>query len=306
MPYNWTYGVALSGLQFPMVTASGTYAKSYDTAQLSTVISKDGGVWTATSNKCSGIPGDGVYCISQLTAAEMQAYTWAMKITANSGCLDQTLLGINASSHLIYSDISGFAHSLDCSGANAILTAVSGLNTSNLIAQCSSIIGGISTPVTLVAGQTVYASGLNPILVAISGLKNDVSGITGMQTSVSSVPSGVWLEPFANRIVSTSGLNGVLAATSGLKTDVSAINGILNAVSGVVSGVVGINTADSVIHTSGTLAHDLKLMRWFTWQNWNVDKTYTPDRLYFWNGTNMSSYFELADDANNTTRTRGG
>lgn len=151
---SWTYGVALSGHQFPLVTASGTMAANYDTEQLSGCISKDGGQWTALTNDISGIADTaganrgeaGWYCISEITATEMQCYTWAIKVCADSGCLVQGIVGTNQS---------GPATALDVSGHHNILVAVS---------TCPQ--GTWDEPW---ADREVATSGMNKILTAVSG-----------------------------------------------------------------------------------------------------------------------------------------
>lgn len=110
---EWMYGTAISGISFPMITASGTLANGYDPATMSTVLSKDGGAWSAISGRMSGIPGNGWYTLASLSSTEMTCTTWAIKITANSGCLDQGIIGVNKSGVL--------------SGLAGVLAAVSGV-----------------------------------------------------------------------------------------------------------------------------------------------------------------------------------
>jgi hypothetical protein len=318
------YGVPISGISFPMVTGSGTYATGYDPAQLSGVLSKNGGAWAALGTRFSSIPGAGVYTLASTSSTEMQCYTWAIMITANSGCLPQTILGQCVSGYALVSDVntansglatltsvsgmagillqtsglivqcsaiygttSGLATLLSVSGATGILANTSTIigNTSNILSNLSSIIAGVSTPVTLAAGQTVYASGLSPILTAVSNIPSaDVTNISSMLLSTQASMSG-----FAHSV------------------DASGNNNLLAAVSGVVSGVAGIATTDSLTIASGTLAEDIRRLRWFAWENLVVDKTFTPNRLYLkTDGTNYSSYYQLTDDTNYTKRTRGG
>lgn len=238
---NWQFGTVLSGLTFPLFTLSGTPAINYAVASLSSVISKDAQAFVALGNRVSTNPGSavGVYSLTSLSSTEMQCYTWTVKITANSGCQMQTIHGLNMSGPALTSDIntaiSGIATLTSVSALPGILNAVSGLNTSNIIFQCSSIIGGVSTPVTLITGQTTYASGLNSILAATSGLKNDISGLPAMFTNISSIglnQSGVSLRN------DVSSLAGILSATSGLKNDVSGLQGILSSVSGIWGNTV--------------------------------------------------------------------
>lgn len=266
MPLSWLYGVPISGISFPMVTASGTYAKGYDTAQLSGVISKDGGAWAAIGSRISGLPGDGVYTIAALSSTEMTAYTWFIKITANSGCLDQGILGLNGSGRVLYSDISGFAHRLDCSGIDQIYTAV------------TSAINQVH--VDLESTYLAVTSGVNGTLVAVSGLKNDVSGLPGIYSNTSGLAHAI----------DCSGINGVMVATSALP-----------------NAIATIDTTDAASLTSGTLAHTMRLLRWFSWDDLVIDKRYTPNRLYLkTSATATSSYWNLTDDADTTNRTRGG
>jgi len=237
--YQWNYGTPLSGLSFPMVTASGTYAKSYAAASLSAVISKDGGAWASLGSRISGIPGDGVYTIASLSSTEMTCYTWLIKITANSGCLDQSILGVNLSNANILSAVSGLKN--DVSGLPGILAAASGpvvlrpgthtnalvglwgsTHTSSHIARVTDVTnaGDATVDVSSIAAQVwnslkatysssdTFAGDMTKILVAVSGLTNDVSGI-----------------------------QGVLAAVSGLAVDVSGNDSILIAVSNITNNV---------------------------------------------------------------------
>lgn len=189
------------------------------------------------------------------------------------------------------------------SGLDKIMTAVSGLNTSGLaqsgvfamvsgLGNILTAVSGLNTSGLAQSGVTAIVSGLTPILTAVSGL--NTSGLA--QSGVLSIVSGL------NNLATFTGVSGLATLTS-----VSSLPGILSAVSGVISGVATIPTAEAQATTSGTLAHDLKLLREMWWNDWNIDKTYTPNRLYVGtNFTNFSHYFELTDDANNTKRTRGG
>jgi hypothetical protein len=532
-----------------MVTASGTYATGYDVAQLSGVISKDGGAWASLGSRFSGIPGGGVYNLVALSSTEMTCWNWIVKVTANSGCLEQCIMGqamsgiaatdcsaitgvlantsnifaqcssiltnvsgvkaqcssIQAQASSIFLSCSGMSYKSDVSGlagvlantsnifaqCSSILTNVSGVkaqcssiqaqcssiyptlaNTSNLIAQCSSLypilantsnifaqcsailtnVSGVkaqgssiqaqcssilqavssvsatvnysgiaeqvwnsltaaytsaptfggavllsgktgSTPVIL-AGVThanalvglwgsTHTSAQIPVVtevrnaqsgnagtatVDISSIANMVWAWTAAVTSsrwitggvinsappasatvdVSSIASQVWNSLIATytstptfggsvmlsgELSTVSGLGNILAAVSGLNTSnliaqcssiigavsspstlvvgqttyASGLFNMLGAISGIISGVAGIATTDGLTIASGTLAEDLRRLRWFAWENLNIDKRYSPVRLYLkTDATNYSSYFNLADDANNTTRTRGG
>ena len=430
--YQGTYNGAMSGILFPLITASGTYAKNFNTTSISAIfIGYPGnGGYTSLSGRMSGIPGDGVYTITNLTAIEMQCYTWAIKITANSGCLDQTILGQNlgySATHIITA-VSGLKN--DVSGLPGILAASSGpvvlrpgthtnalvglwgsTHTSSQIARVTDLTnaGEATVDVSTIAAQVwnsltaTYtssatlagnianvlaatsavtnnvASGFAPVIGAISGLKNDVSGLPGILTatsgtttavasgfapiiaSVSSIPSNisstakqVWetvrdsftssttfgatinvsglddvlpavsglslslaqvsgltnlmtqLSSLSEGVV-VSGMDNLLAAVSGLAVDVSGISAIMDAVSGVPSGIANFNIADSESLTSGTMAHTMRLVRWFAWEDLFIDKTYLPNRLYMrTDATNYSSWFSLIDNVNYTERIRGG
>lgn len=278
MAFQWQYATPLSGLSFPMVTASGTYAQGYDPAQLSGVISKDGGAWAALGSRISGIPGDGVYTIASLSSTEMTAYTWIIKITANSGCLDQGILGFNLSGFTKYTDISGFAHSLDCSGLNNINSQLAPIQTA--------------------------VSGVRP------GVLTDLSSVTfALELELETDPAllhPINISGFAHA-TDCSGINGTLTAVSGLKNDVSGLPGVLIATSAIPGAIGGFSISDTDALTSGTIAHTMRLLRWFSWENLVIDKRYTPNRLYLkTDATNTSSYWTLTDDANTTNRTRGG
>jgi hypothetical protein len=525
MPLEWKYGESMSGIPFTLTTASGTLAIGYSAAQLSGVWSKDGGAWAALGSRISGIPGDGVYTLASLSSTEMTCNTWALKVSANSGCLPQVMIGYNRSGLPSVNDVSGLAAILsnvssiganisgkalktDVSALAGILVAISGLkvdvsglahatdvsallNVASVTDMCSGVWGysGVASSRFVTGGANIQAgaatvdnsaianqvwlwsdnstsgryitgggggsasvdissialqtwntvrtiatsattfggyinvsggfvnvsgldllatltsvSGNNNLLSAISGLKNDVSGLPGIMTQISSLSvsiSGHALKTDVSAIagilaatsglkndvsglpgiltqisslsVTTSGLSlktdvsalaGILAATSGLKNDVSGlpsmftqisslsvsisgmahsldasgldniyttlnnrtsgIPGIATSISGlntsnlvaqcssILAGVSGVPSGVSVIPTtgatslaSGTLAHDLRLLRRQAWGNLNIDKTYTPIRLYLQGDDgNMSSYFTLTDDANNTIRTK--
>jgi hypothetical protein len=138
------------------------------------------------------------------------------------------------------------------------------------------------------------SSGNDKILQAVSGIKNDVSGIPGLYIS----NSGHALK------VDVSALAGIYNAISGFDKILTAVSGVPSA-AGIAAGssVAGIQTADSTSLTSGTLAHDVRMARWMN-DNMVIDKTWTPYRQYYWNGTNMSAYFDIADDSNSATKTR--
>lgn len=261
---QWIYNTPLSGVYFPMVTASGTYATGFDVAQISTVISKDGGAFVGTTNGVQAI-GNGVYKIGSLTATEMQCYTWFLRVTANSGCLDQAIIGFNLSGPAQKVDLSGLAHDVDCSGNNSILVAVSGLKNA--------------------------VSGLPGILTAISAQKNDVSGLPGMLTAISAPKilasafhSGATIFAVTNAMSSTAptpvidvssiasqvwnSLLGTYTSSttfggnqSGLahSIDCSGKNNILTAISGipsaVASGWVGCSGIDKIFQNLSGLAH---------------------------------------------------
>lgn len=190
---NWLYGTAISGVPFPMVTASGTLAAGYTPGTMSAVLSKDGGAWADLSGRISGIPGNGVYTLVSLSSTEMACYTWAAKISAASGCLDQILVGVNGSGPALATTISGFATLDSVSGLPGIAASISGLNTSNLISQCSSIYASIS--------------GIPGIASAISGLNtsNLIAQCSSILAGISSVPSGVGLIPTTTSTVLASG-----------------------------------------------------------------------------------------------------
>lgn len=452
MPYQWFYGVANSGIPITLITASGTPAVGYNTSNISTVISRDGGAWANVLGRLSGVPGDGVYTLASLSSTEMTCYYWTIKLTSSSGCLPQVIAGYN---------LSGYSTAVDVSGNNNLFVTMSGLpgilaNTSNLIANASSILTASSSPVVLrgmthtsalvglwgsthtsskidvvevinsaylattlytndmssiagqvwnslnatytssttmggkavsvdvsgvasqvwnslttsyvssptfggaviISGQNVLVSGINQVyiavsgipgiatnvsaiglsnsghalsmnvsalagtLVAVSGLKVDVSAIPGVIANTSSLFANASsiLTAVSNTALAASGNNAIYIAISGvpgIATSVSSIGlgisslaGTLTAVSGVAkasaSSVAGIQTADSIVSTSGTLGHDLKLMRWHTWETTVVEKRTTPARQHYWNGTNTSSYFEISDDSNTASRLRGG
>jgi len=272
--YQWLRNTPLSGLSFPLTTASGTFAKGYNPAQLSGSISVDGGGWSALGSRISGIPGDGVYTIASLSGdTEMACYSWMVKITANSGCLDQCILGYN---------LSGPALVVDCSGNDKILTAVSGLRND---------ISGLCTLTNLSASQAQQN-------IDLSGFTRPVD-VSGINDNINQLRT--------DTAVYASGNNKILVAISGLKNDVSGINGVLTAISSVPNAVASIDVTDSAVLISGTLAHTARLVRWFSWDNLVIDKTYTPNRLYLKDSaTTISGYWELTDDSDVTKRTRGG
>jgi len=308
--YQWLRGVPLSGLSFPLVTASGTYAKNYNTAQLSGVISKDGGAWAALGSRLSGIPGDGIYTLCALSSTEMTCYSWLIKITANSGCLDQAILGYNLSGPVLNADISGFAHSIDCSGNNAILVATSNIplavasgwvgcsgndnilqavsnipatvNYSSIAQQVWNTVRDIATSGTTFGGA-VNISGFDGLVTAVSGLKNDISGLpqillnqSGLATltSVSGlrapIENQVWdalvtnhnldetfgwhIEAIETNVTVSSIARQVWNTVQTVATSATTFGGLITAISGLkndVSGLPGLYA-----NTSG-LAHAL-------------------------------------------------
>lgn len=298
MPYNWTYGVALSGLQFPLVTASGTLAIGYDTAQLSGSLSQNGLNWSGLTNNISGIPGGGVYSIASLTATEMTCNAWTVKIVSNSGCLPQILLGINALAQV--------------SGLDNILTAISGcpagvwIQPTRTIDRVDAVSGRVTLEMYTHSGATI------PVVTRVDNLSGKVTTqIVEDKTGYSLVADQTAITiGTVNAVVGVSGKVTLSPVThSGAIFNqivpVSGLIGILTAISGVPTGVRDVNTATENILTSGTIGHDLMQLRHINCENLYIDKTYTPDRLYVRSsGANYSSYFTLADDANSTTRTR--
>jgi len=210
---TWLYGTAISGLQFPLTTLSGTYALYYGSGALSSVISRDGGPWQATTYTISGIPGDGVYTLAALSDTEMQCLVWYLKISSASGCTDYAIQGFNMSGIALRTDVSALKGTL--AACSTIVEAVSNVHGAQILAATS--------------GLKVDVSGMRGIMTAVSGLRNDVSGLPGILTAVSSVR------------IAVSGLPGILAATSGLKNDVSGLPGILTAISGVPGNIPGSN-----------------------------------------------------------------
>jgi hypothetical protein len=289
MPINWLYGTAISGIQFPLITASGTLAKGYNTATLSGVISKDGGAWAALNGRISGIPGDGWYNLVSLSSTEMTCYTWSVKVTANSGCLDQGIVGIN---------MSGYATAVDVSGIGNLYISVSGLP--GILANTSSL---------MVTGSghalTAQVSGLPQITINTSGLalKSDVSSLPELWISNSGHALRIDVSALAATYIATSGLDNIYKAISGFDKILVAVSGVAIA---SASSVAGIQTTDATVLASGTLPHDIRLARWHTWEKTVVDKRPTPARQHYWNGTNTSTFFEISDDSDTASRVRGG
>jgi len=207
------------------------------------------------------------------------------------------------------------------SGLDNILVASSGND------KIYNSVSGFDKILTAVSGVSVNASGNDKLLSAISGLKNDVSGIPALYLSNSghaltsqvsgfdkilTAVSGLWANGSGTDKIYTavSGFDKILTAVSGLWSNGSGTDKILTAVSGIptasASSVAGIATTDATVLTSGTLAHDSRMVRHFTWNDMVIDKRYTPARQYHYNGTNQSSWFDIADDSNIATRVRGG
>jgi len=344
--YQWLYATPLSGLSFPMVTASGTYAKSYAATALSAVISKDGGAWAALGSRISGIPGDGVYTLAALSSTEMTCYSWLIKITANSGSLDQSILGYNLSSVNLLSAISGLKN--DVSGLPGILAASSGpvvlrpgthtnalvglwgsTHTSAQIAVVDTILNPTSSAVSVDVSSIAYqvwnsktgtysasgtlagsvvetvsntsniagivSSGVYPTIVAISGIKNDVSGLPGILvaasgtttavasgfapilaavsgataiTNTSAVALQVWntartvaaSSTTFGGMVEVSGLANLLGAVSGLGVNplnVSGLSPIMTQVSALASITVAVSGLNGILSAISGLANDV-------------------------------------------------
>lgn len=410
MAYQWLYGTPISGLQFPMVTASGPYAAGFAATAISAEISRDGGAWQSLSGRISSIPGNGVYTIAALTAAEMQCYSWFIKLTTNSGSLEQGLPGINISAQMAVlaaqvhtsaqipvvtevRNVSGAVqlnNNVHASAEIAVVTqvrnAMSGnagtanvdissialqvWNTLRATAASAPTFGGyvnasgiqgvilapqvhtsaqipIVTEVRNISGTVILAgvTHTGAIIPTIENLSGKVNLNAGVHTSAIipevtqlinlsgkvNLNAGVHTSaqiPIVTEVRNVSGvvvLMGVnhAGATIPIVTIVENISGLVvvganqDKVNYSISGVVGINvssvnavrdiaTTDAASLTSGTIANDLRMLRWFTFENWTIDKTTTPDRLYLWNGANMSSlYYSLTDDAAETKRTRG-
>lgn len=407
MAYQWLYNTPISGLQFPMVTASGPYAAGFAPTSISAEISKDGGAWASLSGRISSIPGNGVYTIANLTAAEMQCYTWFIKLAVNSGALEQGLAGINISAHTAIlaaqvhtsaqipvvtevRNVSGgvqLNNNVHASAEIAVVTqvrnAMSGnagtanvdissialqvWNTLRNTAASGPTFGGyvnasgiqgvilapqvhtsavipIVTEVRNISGKVslnagVHASAIIPEVTQVLNLSgtvmlagvNHAGAIIPVVTTVNNISGGVQLNngvhasaqiAIVTEVRNVSG-NVVLAgithagAVIPLVTQVNNLSGTVVIVANNDKTGYGINissvnairdiaTTDAASLTSGTIANDLRMLRWFTFENWTIDKTTTPDRLYLWNGANMSSlYYNLTDDAAETKRTRG-
>uniref|UniRef100_A0A6M3K8E8 Uncharacterized protein n=1 Tax=viral metagenome TaxID=1070528 RepID=A0A6M3K8E8_9ZZZZ len=161
--FQWLYGTTLSGLSFPMVTASGTYAQNYLPTSLSTVLSRDGQAWQSLTYGTSSIPGGGIYTIPQITSSEMSCHTWFIKVTANSGCLEQGIAGYNLSGPVLNSNISGFAHEGTVSGL------FTGINT----------VYNVSGKVTL--EPTTFASSQIAVVTEVRNAQSAPTGTTAAE-----------------------------------------------------------------------------------------------------------------------------
>ena len=207
MAYQWLYATPLSGLSFPLITASGTYAAGYDTGKLSGMISKDGGAWVGLGSRISGIPGNGVFTIASLSSTEMTCYSWIIRITCASGCLDQAILGYNLSGYAKVTDVSGFATLTSVSAGPGILTAVSGVTANvNVSAVALQVWNTVQTGATSTTtfGGMVNISGIGNVLAAISGIPLAVaSGFSPLLVAVSNIPLAV-----------ASGFSPILTAVS--------------------------------------------------------------------------------------------
>ena len=222
---TWQYGVVLSGLTFPLQTASGTFvATNYGSGGLSGSISVNGGPWTALGYLRINVstPGNGMYTITSLSSVEMSSYTWAVMITATSGCIAQGIIGTN---------LSGPARATDVSALAGTLVAVSAL------------------PVAV-------ASGFLPILTAVSNTNNNISGLPGMMTAV----SGIWKSVSALNNIASIDYSGIALQTwnTVISTATSSVTfgGALVAdISSIVGGSVNISSiANQVWNTVQTTA----------------------------------------------------
>jgi hypothetical protein len=252
MAYQWMYGVPLSGLSFPLITASGTYAKNYAPAQLSGVISKNGGAWAALGTRFSGIPGDGVYTLASLSSTEMTCYSWLIKITANSGCMDQSILGYNLSGLATAVQVSALSNvqGLDYSGIAAqVWNSLQATYTSN---TTMAVIGsGNAALLTAVSGIPlavgsgwIGCSGNDKILTAVSSV-----GVTAATVDTSAIAARVWNTTLASYTSSTTfggNFSGLAHAV-----DCSGNNNLLVAISGIPlavgSGWVGCSGNDNIL-----------------------------------------------------------
>ena len=274
--YQWQYGIPLSGLSFPLVTASGTFAVGYDCGQLSGMISINGGNWSGLGGRISGIPGNGVYTVASLSSTEMTCYSWMIRVTAASGCLDQCILGYNLSGNAKTTDVSGLATLTSVSAEPGILTAVSGVtatvnyssvanqvwntlltnNTSSTTFGNLQNVGGAAnvSSIALQVWNTVQAGATSTTtfggMVNISGLGNVLAAISGIPLAVASGFSPLLVAVSGIPLVIASGFSPILSAVSGLTNNVSGLPGVLTAVSNLatnVSGLPGVMTAVSGI-----------------------------------------------------------
>lgn len=320
MAYQWFYGVANSGIPITLITASGTPAIGYNPVFLSTVLSKDGQAWGSVSGRLSGIPGDGVYTLASLSSTEMTCFYWTVKVTSNSGCLPQVIAGYNLSGYAtainvsglpglatnvsnIGLDMSGHARRIDVSALDGTLTAASGPVVLRGITHTNALVGlwGSSHTSSLIARVTDLTNAGAPPVIDISSIASQVWN--SLTTTYASSPTFGGAVMVSGKLATVSGLDNIVTAASGNDKILTAVSNVPVAAG---SSVAGIQTTDATVLTSGTLAHDARMIRHFTWNNMFIDKTYTPYRQYHYNGTNMSSWFDIEDDSNTAKRTRSG
>jgi len=290
------YGVALSGIMFPLVTASGTYAKNYAAESISGVfIGYPGtGDYTSLSGRISGILGGTMYAIASLTALEMSCDNWAIKFSTTSGSLDQILVGQNDgyTPTDIITAVSGLKNNV--SGLPGILAACSGpvvlrpgVHTNALVglwgsthtsSQIARVIDGGTAPsvdTSSIAAQ-VWNSLTATYTSSTTFAGNQIDTLTAISSSVAAVASG-----FAPILVAVSSIT-VATEVSGLTPILAAISGVTNA---VASGFAPVLAAAQVATDTSAIAG----------QVWNTIKTNHTSNTTFGGSVEVSGLDPIID-----------